>query len=71
MRRFLFFFCLLIYFDANAQSSIAQKWRFEQYGIDEGLSIKYINHITQDAQGFLWVAGRGGVYRIDMMEKRL
>ena len=48
------------------QSSFApEKLRFERYTSQQGLYSDLILSITQDHQGFIWVAGIGGLYRYD------
>ncbi len=43
----------------------AEPYYFRQYGVQDGLSNNIINCITQDHQGFIWIATRDGVNRFD------
>lgn len=60
MRRFCSIFLLLLGCClAGAQA------RFVNYGSEEGLNAGSVYAIAQDADGFLWVGTRGGLYRFD------
>ena len=61
MRR-LFYIFLLWLLPAGLS---AQTARFVNYGPDDGLSSSSVYAITQDAEGYLWVGTRGGLYRFD------
>ena len=39
--------------------------RFTRYGMEQGLPQMYVTRITQDVQGFLWVATQDGLARFD------
>lgn len=39
--------------------------RFTRYGMEQGLPQMYVTRITQDLQGFLWVATQDGLARFD------
>ena len=61
MRR-LFYIFLLWLLPAGLS---AQTARFVNYGPDDGLSSSSVYAITQDAEGYLWVGTRGGLFRFD------
>ena len=61
MRR-LFYIFLLWLLPAGLS---AQNARFVNYGPDDGLTSSSVYAITQDAEGYLWVGTRGGLFRFD------
>ena len=38
---------------------------YEQISVEQGLPSKHINEITQDKQGFIWIATQSGLCRYD------
>ena len=48
-----------------ASNAAAQEVRFRCLGVDEGLPQSYVNQITQDVQGYLWIGTQDGVARFD------
>lgn len=61
MRR-LFYIFLLWLLPAGLSAQTAS---FVNYGPDDGLSSSSVYAITQDAEGYLWVGTRGGLFRFD------
>lgn len=51
---------LLIIFNASGQSQA-----LKHFGVEDGLSNSYITDITQDGQGFIWIATESGLSRFD------
>lgn len=49
---------------AYAQKS-SSNFYFERYTIEDGLSHRFVNDITQDSLGFLWIATNQGLNRFD------
>ena len=43
----------------------AQPGNIGHYGVEEGLPNNYIIDITQDGQGFIWIATESGLSRFD------
>ena len=62
MRRLLYIFFFL---SCLSLSLSAQSPRFVNYGPADGLASSSVYAIAQDADGFLWVGTRGGLYRFD------
>ncbi|GAG83343.1 unnamed protein product, partial [marine sediment metagenome] len=56
---FLVLFCLL------AGETIAQTFRFNTYGIEEGICDRFVYTINQDQKGFLWIGTGAGLCRFD------
>lgn len=66
---------LMISTSGNAQSeqeikptimqTEAPSLRFEDIGLDEGMTQSSANTIMQDSKGFLWIATQGGLHRFD------
>lgn len=54
----------MIYLGTQAQI----KLRFEQFGIDQGLSQNVVYDLHQDKRGFLWIATHDGLNRYDGYE---
>lgn len=44
---------------------LCQEYRFQTFGVDEGLTNLLIQSIYQDHSGFLWVSTQEGVFRYD------
>lgn len=57
--------CLLLILLFFSGFSTAQDFRFEHYGIEQGLTQSSVTSITQDSRGFLWVATWDGLNRFD------
>lgn len=43
----------------------AQQYRFQYFGVDEGLTNLLVQSIYQDRGGFLWISTQGGIFRYD------
>lgn len=56
---------LLILVLVCAIDSIGQDVRFRRVSLEQGLPQSYVNHIAEDADGFLWVATQDGLGRYD------
>ncbi len=57
---------LLFIFCSNRQSvAQSQKLRFEQIGVEEGLSNEMVTTILQSRDSFLWVGTFDGLYKYD------
>lgn len=61
-RIIIFFIQLGLYITLQAQPSTLA---FDHYNTDNGLSNNEVNDITQDEDGFIWIATRGGLNRFD------
>lgn len=48
-----------------AAPSLAQRWGFQSYGPDQGLTNLAVVGMMQDQQGFIWASTIGGVFRYD------
>ena len=51
------FFCVRV--------SFAQTYSFDNYSVEQGLSQSNVIGITQDKQGYIWLATQGGLSRFD------
>ena len=60
MRRLVFIVLSCLSLGLSAQSP-----RFVNYGPADGLASSTVYAITQDAEGYLWVGTRGGLFRFD------
>ncbi len=58
-------FCLLLAFVAVRLSSEARPFYVQHIGIEHGLSNSFVVDITQDKQGFIWIATESGLNRFD------
>lgn len=47
------------------QTSFGQKYRFKNYGQEEGLTNLVVQCMIQDRSGFLWVGTQNGLFRYD------
>lgn len=56
---------LLVIITLLTSICLPQDYRFEHYGIEQGLTQSSVTSITQDARGFLWVATWDGLNRFD------
>src|SRR5512133_200419 len=63
MRFRLFLFCLISTF--SSLSAQLPELRVRYFSRTDGLMSAYVNHVTQDSTGFIWVATREGLYRYD------
>ncbi|MBI3470485.1 MAG: response regulator [Candidatus Solibacter usitatus] len=50
---------------ASTPVLLAQRYNFQHYGVDEGLSSLATRALLQDRQGFIWVGTIRGLYRFD------
>ena len=64
-----FFFCITIYTTAVAQQPVYTNQQL--FTVDEGLPQSFISGITQDKDGFLWVATLDGIARYDGRQFRV
>ncbi|MCH7657465.1 MAG: SpoIIE family protein phosphatase [Bacteroidetes bacterium] len=63
----LLFACLLISFSGRA---VSQTYRFNKYGVEEGICDRFIYTINQDNNGYLWIGTGVGICRFDGFEFR-
>lgn len=45
--------------------SVAQRYNFKNYTVEDGLAQSQINDINQDSQGYLWIGTESGLSRFD------
>ena len=43
----------------------AQPYTIKRLGMEDGLSSNYIDNITQDQKGYIWIATESGLNRFD------
>ena len=58
-------FSSVIFFITKSSFSQQSGYRFEYITHEQGISDRVINAITQDAQGFIWIASVDGLTRYD------
>ena len=63
----LFFACLLVSFSNEVGS---QTFKFDEFGLEEGICDRYIYSINQDNNGYLWIGTGAGLCRFDGFEFR-
>ncbi|MCK4699147.1 MAG: hypothetical protein KAT38_02385, partial [Bacteroidales bacterium] len=63
----LLFACLLISFSGRVVSQI---FKFDEFGLEEGICDRYIYAINQDNNGYLWIGTGAGLCRFDGFEFR-
>src|SRR5512133_2401208 len=63
MRFRLFLFCLISTF--VSLSAQLPELRVRYFSRTDGLMSAYVNHVTQDSTGYIWIATREGLYRYD------
>ncbi len=56
---------ILVLFCLIAVETIAQTFRFNTYGIKEGICDRFVYTINQDQKGFLWIGTGAGLCRFD------
>lgn len=56
---------VLIASTINSLSAQIQSWNYQQYTTKDGLPNNNVVSMTQDAEGFLWIATSGGLCRYD------
>lgn len=64
LRRLLLFCTFTLYF-VQSLCAIDSKFIFTQYTEEEGLCDNYLHDITQDDDGFIWIATHFGISRFD------
>lgn len=65
---FCILFCTVCFVVFNNSTSVAQKYAFSHYDIEDGLIQSQANKLCQDNQHRLWIATFGGVCRFDGKE---
>ena len=68
MQRLLIYISIaivLIVSTINSLSAQIQSWNYQQYTTKDGLPNNNVVSMTQDAEGFLWIATSGGLCRYD------
>ncbi|MCJ8291599.1 MAG: SpoIIE family protein phosphatase [Crocinitomicaceae bacterium] len=60
--RFLLFSFFLLFFGFNGFS---QNFRFNEFGIEDGMAQNFIYSMDQDAKGYLWIGTGEGLCRFD------
>jgi signal transduction histidine kinase/ligand-binding sensor domain-containing protein len=56
---------MLSYAVFTASNAAAQEMRFRLLGLDDGLPQSYVNQITQDVRGYLWIGTQDGLASFD------
>ncbi|RXK62103.1 hypothetical protein ESA94_03565 [Lacibacter luteus] len=56
---------LFIFFSVNCSAQFPAEIRFTNYNRSNGLSEEFVNNITQDSRGYLWLGSREGLIRFD------
>ena len=60
--RLVFIFLLIC---VQTISLFSQQYNIKAYTTKEGLAQSYINHISRDSKGYLWMSTQGGISRFD------
>ena len=59
------YFILIAYLLLGYYDSYAQPYLLKHLGVEDGLSNNYVTNITQDKQGYIWIATESGLSRFD------
>ena len=59
------YFILIVYLLLGYYNSYAQPYFLKHLGVEDGLSNNYVTNITQDKQGYIWIATESGLSRFD------
>ena len=59
------YFILIAYILLGFYNSYAQPYLLKHLGVEDGLSNNYVTNITQDKQGYIWIATESGLSRFD------
>lgn len=59
------YFVLIAYLLLGYYDSYAQPYLLKHLGVEDGLSNNYVTNITQDKQGYIWIATESGLSRFD------
>ena len=59
------YFILIAYLLLGYYDSYAQSYLLKHLGVEDGLSNNYVTNITQDKQGYIWIATESGLSRFD------
>ncbi len=65
MRYIKYFYIILIIFSGQGNFVLSQTYKFNFYGIEEGLPEQFIYTINQDNNGFLWIGTGSGLAKFD------
>ena len=55
------YFILIAYLLLGYYDSYAQPYLLKHLGVEDGLSNNYVTNITQDKQGYIWIATESGL----------
>lgn len=61
----IFYFFLFIWGAAILNMTSAQDYHIKHFGVEDGLSNNYVVDITQDKNGYIWVATEAGLNRFN------
>ena len=67
----LLLLAVAIFSNSAAQAGIAPTYRFRNVSREDGLTQTAVNHLLQDADGFMWIATHDGLNRYDGHHFRL
>lgn len=59
------FIIFILWANAGILTAQPKRIRFDVIGINQGLSQSYVNDITQDSLGFIWIATQDGLNKFD------
>ena len=65
------YFILIAYLLLGYYDSYAQPYLLKHLGVEDGLSNNYVTNITQDKQGYIWIATESGLSRFDGLLTRI
>ena len=65
MLRYLLFFVFAIFFKLSSPAQQAREYSFKHFSVTSGLAANTVGAVTQDDDGYIWIATTNGLQRYD------